>query len=332
MKIGLFVKKDERAEAGKGEIRSILKKYKTDFASYEKLKNIDCDILVVLGDDSAILSAFMNIESEIPVLGVSMDGPHFLTEIEIRDFENYLKKILKNEYWMERRIRLNVEVDGKKLPMALNEIALCNTKTGGLLRYSLKIDNELVWRDSGDGVIVSTPTGSTGYGLSAGGPIIMENSGSIGIVPICSANMKKPLVVNETAVISLYDIFSTTGSEIIIDGRYRYKIKDGKVCIKKSEKCASFIRFDKRVYLGLFGKLREKTERLVLPKDAPPSAKFIYKLLEYEGSMTQKEIISESSLPARTVRHALTYLLDTGLMERHLTLRDTRQSVYTIKK
>ncbi|MCD6368030.1 MAG: hypothetical protein J7L45_03015 [Candidatus Aenigmarchaeota archaeon] len=160
----------------------------------------------------------------------------------------------------------------------------------------------------------------------------MENSNAIEIVPICSAKMNKPLVVNEKAKICLYDISSAKGAEIIIDGKYRYKLKEEKIMIERCEVPANFVRFDKKIYLGLFGKLREKSERVILPNTAPPSAKFIFKLLSYEGSMTQKEIINESNLPSRTVRHALNYLLEIGAIERHLTLRDTRQSIYMIKK
>ncbi len=332
MKIGIFGKDDDINGAGIGKIRRILKKYGLDPVHYNSLKKADCDILLVVGDDSTVLNGFIELDREVPVLGISVDGPHFLTEVEIDDFEYYLKKILKKDYWIEKRTRLKAMVDGKDLPPALNEISLFTSKAGGFLRYSLRIDDQMIWRDSGDGVILTTPTGSTGYGLSAGGPIIMEDSGSIGIVPICSANMNKPIIVRESAKINLCEIYSASDPEIVIDGRYSCRLKNEKIDVEKSGTSAQFIRFDKRVYLGLFGKIREKKERLVLPKDAPPSAKFIYKLLEYEGTMTQKEIVSESNLPSRTARHALEYLLNIGLVERHLTLRDTRQSVYMVKK
>lgn len=332
MKLGLFLKDDKITKEKKRDIEKILKKYKVSFTYYKNLKRADCDVVIVFGDDRTVLDAFQEIDKEIPVLGVGTGGLHFLTEIEFEDFEQYLKRILKNDYWIEKRTRLKTKVDGKELPPALNEVVVTTSKPGAFLRYSLKIDNQLVWRDSGDGAIVSTPTGSTGYNLSAGGTIMMENAKTIEITPICSANDNKPIVVNDNAVVCLYDLLSTSGCEVVIDGRHREKVKKKKITIEKYEKPANFIRFEKKVYLGLFGKLREKSEKLVLPKNAPPSAKFIYKLLDYEGTMTQKEIISESNLPPRTVRHALNYLLELGVIERHLTLRDTRQSIYTIKK
>lgn len=332
MKLCIFRKKDKIAEKEQKRIESVLKKYDVEYTSYKNLKNIECDILLVIGDDRTILDTFLEMKKEIPVLGIGIGGSHFLAEIEAENFEMYIKKILKNNYWVEKRMRLGVKIDEKKIPSALNEIVVSPSKPGVFLRYSLKINDQLVWRDSGDGVIVSTPTGSTSYALSAGGSILTEDSKAIEIVPICSAKMNKPLIVNEEAKICLFDISSTKGAEVLIDGKYRYRLKEEKILIERSKSTANFVRFDKKIYLGLFGKLREKSEKIFLPNTAPPSAKFIYKLLTYEGSMTQKEIINESNLPPRTVRHALNYLLEIGAIERHLTLRDTRQSIYMIKK
>lgn len=332
MELGLFLKDDKVVKEKAKKIERVLKKHDVKFKKYKKLKKIDTDLLLVLGDDRTVLDVFLELEKSIPVLGVGVGGPHFLTEVEFEDFEIYLKKILKDKYWIEERTRTKVEVNGKELPLALNETVITSSKSGSFLRYSLKIDDQLVWRDSGDGVIVTTPNGSTGYSMSAGGPIIMEDGDVLGITPICSAKENNPIVVSDEAEICFYDISSPGGFEIIIDGGFRKKSKEKKIVVKKSKKPAKFVRFDKKIYLGLFGKLREKSEKIVLPKDAPPSAKFIYKLLDYEGSMTQKEIISESNLPPRTVRHALNYLLESEIIEKHLTLRDTRQSIYMLKK
>jgi len=331
MKIGLFFKNDKLTLRKTNEIKKILKNYGIDFTSYKNLGKIKCDLLLVIGDDRTILDAFLELEDEIPVLGISISGPHFLMEINFEDFETYLKRIIKGKYWVEKRTRLKTEIDSKKMPLALNEVVISASKPGSFLRYTLKIDGQMVWRDSGDGVIVSSPTGSTGYCLSSGGSILMENANALEIAPICSANMNRPIIVSDKSEICFYGLSSPSGYGIVIDGKHRKKINNEKIIIKKSEKFANFVRFDKKIYLGLFGKLREKSEKIVLPKDAPPSAKFIYKILEYEGKMTQKEIISESNLPSRTVRHSLDYLIDMGFIEKHLTLRDTRQSIYMIK-
>ena len=85
------------------------------------------------------------------------------------------------------------------------------------------------------------------------------------------------------------------GCDVVIDGQKRFKIKNKSIKIRKVKNPAQFIKFSDR-YLRIFGKLKEKKERVVLSKDAPPSSKFIYKMLSYEGSLTQQEIVAETGL------------------------------------
>ncbi|MCD6368031.1 MAG: NAD(+)/NADH kinase [Candidatus Aenigmarchaeota archaeon] len=167
MKICVFRKEDRTSKKIQKRVESLLKKYNVEYTIKNKLKNINCDILLVIGDDRTILDTFLELKKEVPVLGIGTGGSHFLAEIEAENFEPYLKRILKNKYWIEKRMRLKAKVNGKELPPALNEVVVSSSKPGVFLRYSLKINDQLVWRDSGDGVIISTPTGSTSYAMSA---------------------------------------------------------------------------------------------------------------------------------------------------------------------
>jgi NAD+ kinase len=328
MKLGLFSNIEPLYKKEAKRIIEILKKHNLEFEVYNNLKKANCDVLIVVGGDGTILKVVRELKRQIPILGVSK-GVRFLTEIESDELEISLKKLLKRDYKIEERMRLTCEVDGVKMPNALNDIVVTTSKGGGVIRYSLNVDNKIIWRDSGDGVIVSTPTGSTAYSLSAGGPIVIENANTISIVPICSMNNNKPLIVNDDSKIVVTDIFSTAGCDVVIDGQKRLRIKDKTLRIRKLKNPALFIRFTDE-YLRIFGKLREKTERIILSTNAPPSAKFIFKLLSYEGALTQKEIIAETNLPGRTVRHALDYLRDNKIIEKRTTLKDTRQAIYSI--
>ena len=328
MKLGLFSNNEPIYQNETKKVIEILKNRNLDFEIFKSVKKAKCDILIVVGGDGTILKVVRELRRQIPILGISK-GVRFLTEIETDELEFSLKKLLKREYKIEERMRLVCEVDGLKLPHALNDIVLTTSKGGGVIRHSLNLDEKLIWRDSGDGVIVSTPTGSTAYSLSAGGPIVVENADTISIVPICSMNNNKPLIVNDDSKIVINEIFSTVGCDVVIDGQKRFKIKNKTLKIRKLKTPALFIRFTDQ-YLRIFGKIREKTERVILTKDAPPSAKFIFKLLTYERSLTQKEIIAETNLPGRTVRHALDYLIESGIIEKRTTLKDTRQAIYSI--
>jgi len=328
MKLGVFSNLEPLYKNETKKIVEILKRNKLEFEVYSNAKKASCDVLIVVGGDGTILKVVRELKRQTPILGVSK-GVKFLTEIEFDDFEISLKRLLKRDYKIEERMRLTCEVDGLKLPNALNDVVITTSKGGGVIRYSMKLDDKLIWRDSGDGLIVSTPTGSTAYSLSAGGPIVVENADTISIVPICSMNNNKPLIINDDSKITITDIFSTAGCDVVIDGQKRLRIKNKTIKIRKIKTPALFIRFTNQ-YLRIFGKIREKAERIILSKDAPPSAKFIFKLLTYEGALTQKEIIAETNLPGRTVRNALDYLLEGGIIQKRTTLKDTRQAIYFI--
>jgi NAD+ kinase len=283
------------------------------------------DILIAVGDDRFLLDTFREIESETAVLGI---GHGFLSEITPEYVEDWIEKLLKNDFWVEERLRLKVRANNKNLPPALNEAALIPSRGGGFLRYSLEIDGERVWRDSGDGVIICTPTGSTGYGLSAGGPIVMENAETLVIVPICSVSGQNPLVVPRQSEIRITDIESRLALDVVLDGRDRVRLKTSGFTVKASNKQARFIRFGKAQYLRVFGKLKPKRPDPTQLAGAPPSARFVFRLLEDQGPLTEKQLIAESGLPERTVRSALAKLMKRRLIQRVPSLRDTREAIY----
>jgi NAD+ kinase len=198
------------------------------------------------------------------------------------------------------------------------------------LRYSLEIDGERVWRDSGDGVIICTPTGSTGYGLSAGGPIVMENAEAIVVVPICSAEGQHPLVVPRKSEIMITEIESRLARDIVIDGRERVRVKASGFTVEESKSPARFVRFGKARYIRLFDKFASKHSHAEQLAGAPPSAKFVFRLLEDEGPLTEKQLIAESGLPERTVRSALSELRKRKLVQRVPSLRDTREALFAV--
>ena len=242
-----------------------------------------------------------------------------------------MEALLEGRHWIEERLRLEVRMDGRRLPPALNEAALSTSRGAGFLRYTLEVDGEKVWQDSGDGVIVCTPTGSTGYGLSAGGPVVMENAEAIVVVPVCSSTGQRPLVLPARSVVAITEIESRLGRDLVLDGQERIRVRSKGFSIQASADPARFVRFGKARYLQVFGKLDARHRATELPARAPPSVRFLFRLLEDEGAMTEKRLIAESRMPERTVRNAVSYLVRAGLVRRDPSLRDARETVFTLR-
>lgn len=307
--------------------------HKTELEEDVLLRNMKSKIILAVGDDANILRTFRELgDKDHVVLGVSLGEKSFLGEIDVKSFKPALRMIEKKRHFVEKRLRLAATIDGKRLPYALNELVVSSSMGTTMMRYSLRVDDELVFRDFADGVIISTPTGSTGYALSAGGPVISIKSDSFLAIPICSVNQNKPFVMSDKSVIKITDISSRGKCVVIIDGRCREEMDKNVVTIKKARSPARFMRFDKDVHSDVFRKLKSRgLETNNIPKNAPPSSKYIYKLLQYEGPMTHKELVDSSMLPARTVRSALNHLVKNGLIVQQTSIRDTRQSIYSVK-
>jgi NAD+ kinase len=213
--------------------------------------------------------------------------------------------------------------------MALNDIGLFSSKSALLLKYSLQIDNEVYWKDNADGVIISTPTGSTGYALSAGGPVILNEPSILSVTPISSIESHSSLILSDKSTIKLTDI-EATSPVIILDGEIRIPLKSNTIEIKKSEYPANFIKFTKDYSVESRLKKRTVKTNIAKLKTLPPSAKLIYKILLHEGNMTQKDLANASYLPERTIRYALSLLLKGGIITEQPYFNDTRQNIYGV--
>ncbi|MCP8309590.1 MAG: NAD(+)/NADH kinase [archaeon] len=288
------------------------------------------ELVIVVGEDREVLQTFHKIgKAKVPVLGVNdSNESSFLTEISIKNFREAFKKLIDGEYKIEEATRLNVIVDDKELPPALNEVAVFSSKSATLIEYLLTVDKEVIWRDYSDGVMVSTSTGSTAYSMSAGGPMVLHDAEAFVIVSVNSLDVtRRPLIVSDKSYIRISEISSSHGCEVIVDGTYRVKVKE-KVEAFKFPEPARFIRplESSKAMEKMVKKVRLAEELLKMP----PSAKLILKTLEYEGPLTQKDLAKKTMLPDRTTRLALALLIERGLVKRRSTLRDARQKVYHI--
>jgi NAD+ kinase len=274
-------------------------------------------------------------ESTIPILPVLSRGqPDFFFDVTVGNFELVVEDLLSGEWTEDRRSRLSVTIGETPTPPILNELAIFAKRNATLIRYSLFLDGEEFWKDGSDGLIVATPTGSTAYSLSVGGPVILSPASVFSVIPVSSTNpARRPLILSDSISIEIRDLTSPVMVEVILDGQMRLNVDSGPIIIRRAQSDAIFVKLSEERIAALRGKLQKKTDILEdLAQDLPPSAKLVLKVLEYQDKLTHRQIIEETMLPARTVRHALSILMSEGLVKKQLSLRDSRRGLFMAVK
>ncbi len=188
-------------------------------------EEVEC-ALVLGGDGTMIQAAIDLVHCNIPILGINMGTMGFLTETERQNLEGALDKLVKNEYSIENRIMLKEldEKNPKRGCYALNDIVVSKRGSCRLITVKVFINGELADIYRADGLIVSTPTGSTGYNLSAGGPVMVPHTNATVITPICAHSLnKRSLVLSAEDKITL-EIGQTKDFQddlavLVVDGR-----------------------------------------------------------------------------------------------------------------
>jgi NAD+ kinase len=289
------------------------------------------DLVLVAGGDRGILDYFHRVVTDsAPVLGIyETDTTGFLAQVDVRDLSPAIGRLKRNDFSVEEVFRLAVKVDGRTIDPALNDVAIFPSKSATLMEHVLRIDEKDVWHDKSDGVIVSTPTGSTAYSMSAGGPMVMQRAQVFLIVSVNSLdNTRRPLVVPNESRLEITDIISRYHCEVVLDGGRRQQIRRTLEC-SKHEFPARLVRLagDSSAASLMAKKVKLSEDMLKMP----PSAKLILKTLEYEGALSQKELASRTMLPERTIRLSLSHLLGQGYVKKKTSLRDARQRIYELK-
>lgn len=221
--------------------------------------DVDCAI-VLGGDGTMILAANDLAQNDIPIVGVNLGTLGFLTEIEKKDIYESLDALFEENYKIESRLMLNGSVICNQKEVyngyALNDFVITKKGTSGLIRVKIYVNNEVVNTYLGDGVIISTPTGSTGYNLSAGGPIVAPNSKIMIITPICPhALFNRSIIVTQDDEIRI-ELGKRTKSPdeaiISIDGRVRIRLQTGDIIeISKAKKKTKLIKINHKSFFDL---------------------------------------------------------------------------------
>jgi len=191
------------------------------------------DLVVAIGGDGTLLHAARHVATrDVPLLGINRGRLGFLTDISPDHMLDAIDAILAGDYLAERRLMLTAKVAASSADdvlFALNDVVLQKGETGRLLDFTTVVDGVYVNTHRGDGLIVATPTGSTAYALSCGGPIIQPNVNALVMVPICPHTLSdRPLVLPTTSTIAVtLDRGSHGTAHVVCDGEALGKVAEG---------------------------------------------------------------------------------------------------------
>ena len=212
------------------------------------------ELVIVLGGDGTMLSAARLVETRCtPILGVNMGGLGFLTEVTVENLYDSLEKVFTQQFFLDNRLRLQARIshhDSREdQGTALNEIVISKGTIGRMIKTHIQVDKQFVTLLRGDGVIVSSPTGSTAYSMSSGGPILDPSLQALLLTPISPHTLThRPLLVPSD--VSL-EIALTNGVEVraIFDGQIGFVMNQGdSILISASPQQTRLIRFPDRTY------------------------------------------------------------------------------------
>lgn len=216
---------------------------------------VRADMVLVLGGDGTMLNAARLVEEKgVPILGVNMGGLGFLTEVTLDQLFPTLERVFAGEFTLEDRLMLRAEIHrhGEHVAQAtvLNDVVVSKGTLARMIEVQIAIDGRFVTSLRGDGVIISTPTGSTAYSLSAGGPIIAPSVQALILTPICPHTLThRPLLIPSNALLEVTLTSKDEGAMATFDGQVGVAITQGDtVAVGASKHATRLIRFSDRTY------------------------------------------------------------------------------------
>jgi NAD+ kinase len=222
----------------------------------------NADVLLVLGGDGTMLNAArLAGERSIPILGVNMGGLGFLTEVRLENLYRSLDRVFANDFVLDERLMLKTHVHrhGETVAqgLVLNDVVISKGTLARMIELKIAIQGQFVTNLRGDGLIVSSPTGSTAYSMSAGGPIINPAVQSLILTPICPHTLThRPLIVPENVEIEVTLTSKDDGAMATLDGQVGIAMTQGDTAvIQASDHRTRLIRFPESHYYNV---LREK--------------------------------------------------------------------------
>ena len=222
-------------------------------------EKIDC--VLVLGGDGTMLRASGDIrDRQIPMLGINLGTLGFLADVEKDRYREAIDSLLEDRCIIQERMTVKASIsksDGTvvKVPEALNDVIVTKIGSMHVIRVEIYVNGQYLYAIDADGIIASTPTGSTGYSMSAGGPIVHPNAGLISITPICAHTMNiRTVVVGENDevefVIGEGRDKDTIYAEVTADGRVGIQVSTGdRIRVTKGDYCVKLVKIEEKSFL-----------------------------------------------------------------------------------
>ena len=222
----------------------------------------DTECIIVLGGDGTLIRAAKRLLAyDIPIFGINAGTLGYLTGVEAAEAERGLERICTGTFRVEKRMMLDAEINREYADTVLNEVAITRSGVSRIINLAVYVNGALLDVVSGDGLLISTPTGSTGYNLSAGGPVIKPEAELILITPICPHSLSsREIVVSAEDEISVEIRQSKRGPEVeavaTFDGRLAMNLKtEDRIVVRCSDYTTKMIQLDERTF---FEVLRSK--------------------------------------------------------------------------
>jgi len=216
------------------------------------------DLIISLGGDGTLLTAARSlVNTETPLIGINLGRLGFLADISITDFETHIYAVLAGKYTVEKRFFIEGEIqyadDSTSTNIALNDIILHSHESLSMIEYEVHCNGSLIHKQRADGVIVTTPTGSTAYALSGGGPIIHPSLEALAIVPVCPHTLtNRPIIIPASQAIEVRLSQASALANINYDGRFT-KVLDhtSKIIIQRYPKLLTLLHPENYDYFGI---------------------------------------------------------------------------------
>ena len=221
------------------------------------LKQMKTDLIITMGGDGTILRTCITIpKPEPPILAINMGVRGFLTEIEPKNALKAIDKCLSGNFKTEKYMKLSITANELNFPDALNEVVISPDEPAKLLYARIIKDNETILDCQSDGIMVATQTGSTGYSLSAGGPVLDPGINAFVITPIIPLSIFRPIVFPSNTELTI-EVIKSRRTQILVDGHYRQiaTSKLPRIKITRSKNETQFIRFTNNFYDRLRNRL-----------------------------------------------------------------------------
>jgi probable inorganic polyphosphate/ATP-NAD kinase len=219
----------------------------------DELTNVDF-VISMGGDGTFLKAACMVGEREIPILGINKGRLGFLADVLPSEIEDVLEHVLRRDYMIENHTVIKLEADGECVdccPFALNDIAVLKRDTASMISIKAYVNGEFLVNYQADGLIIATPTGSTAYSLSNGGPIIVPQSGSLCITPVAPHSLNiRPIVINDTSVIELEVCSRSHNFLVAIDGRSMKLTEGTRLTIRKADYMVKLVKLKNQRYFS----------------------------------------------------------------------------------